>query len=185
MWCIQPKWGTALVCAIEQGHEVYILPYDSVCMDKISKQCVNENCPKLPMSSVHPARCGAECERNGVAHLLLFYVSLRNWRSTEVKQDHTASIWAEGIRRLVEEDFPAAQHITLVIDNLNCHYGASLCKTFVPECARRLVDKLESVYTPKYGCWLGMAEYEFCVLSCQCLNRRIPDFDTVKEDIIT
>ena len=143
------KQDAASVCAMEQVLEVYILPYDSVCMYETSKQCVNEIRPTLPMSSARPARYDAECERNGVAHLLLLYAPLRNWRSVEVKQDHTVSTWAEGIRRLVEEDFPEAQQITLVMDNLNSHNCASLCKTFVPEKARRLLDKLESVYTPK------------------------------------
>lgn len=155
MWCIPPKQDAAFVCAMEQVLEVYKRPYDPVypliCMDETSKQCVKEIRSPLPTSPAHPARYDAEYERNGVAHLLLFYAPLNNWRRVDVKQDHTASTWAEGVRQLVEEEFTEAQRITLVMANLNTHNGASLYKAFAPETARRLLDKLEFVYTPKHG----------------------------------
>lgn len=81
---------------------------------------------------------------------------------------------------LVEEQYPEAEQITLVMDNLNTHTGASLYKAFSPECARRLRKKLAFCYTPKHGSWLNVAEIEFSVLSRQCLNRRLPDIDTVR-----
>lgn len=172
---------------MEQVLEVYKRPYDPVyplvCMDETSKQCVKESRPSLPMRGAHPARYDAEYERNGVAHLLAFYAPLDNWRRVDVKEDHAASTWAEGVRRLVEEDFPQALRITLVMDNLNTHNGASLYKAFAPQKARQLLDKLEFVYTPKHGSWLNMAECEFSVLTRQCLNRRIPDRDTVTEEV--
>ncbi len=177
------------MCAMEQVLAVYKRPYDAlyplVCMDETSKQCVKETRHSLPMSRAHPVRYDAEYERNGVAHLLLFYGPLDNWRRIDVKQDHVATTWAEGVRRLVEEDFPAARRITLVMDNLNTHNGASLYKTFAPEKARQLLDKLEFVYTPKHGSWLNMAECEFSVLSRQCLNRRIPDIETIAKEVAT
>ena len=175
------------MCAMEQVLEVYKRPYDPlyplVCMDETSKQCVKEIRPPLPMCAAHPARYDAEYERNGVAHLLLFYAPLDNWRRVDVKEDHAASTWAEGVRQLVEEDFSEAQRITVVMDNLNTHNGASLYKAFAPEKARQLLEKLEFVYTPKHGSWLNMAECEFSVLSRQCLNRRLPDTDTVGEEV--
>ena len=97
----------------------------------------------------------------------------------DVASDHVATTWAQGIRQLVETDFPDAHRITLVMDNLNTHAGASLYKAFPPQQARRLLEKLEFVYTPKHGSWLNMAECEFSALARQCLDRRIPDIDTV------
>ena len=87
------------------------------------------------------------------------------------------------VRRLVEEDFPEAERITLAMDNLNTHAGASLYKAFPAPKARRLLEKLQFVYTPKHGSWLNMAECEFSVLARQCLNRRLADMDTVKEEV--
>ena len=117
------------------------------------------------------------------AHDPLYYAPLENWRRVDVEPDHVAATWAEGVRRLVEEDFPEAERITLVMDNLNTHAGASLYKAFPAPKARRLLEKLEFVYTPKHGSWLNMAECEFSVLARQCLNRRLADRDTVKEEV--
>lgn len=75
------------------------------------------------------------------------------------------------------------QENTLVMDNLNTHTGASLYKALEPEIARRPMEKLEFVYTPKHGSWLNMAECEFSVLSRQCLNRRLADMETVCKEV--
>jgi len=130
-----------------------------------------------------PAFYDVEYERNGVAHLIAFYAPFENWRRVEVADNHAAAQWAEGVRRLVEEDYPQAQRITLVMDNLNTHTGASLYKAFPPALARSLLEKLEFVYTPKHGSWLNMAECEFSVLGRQCLARRLPDIDTVTREV--
>ena len=172
---------------MERVLEVYKRPHDGlhpvICMDETTKQCVKETRPPQPVGPDRPARYDAEYERNGVAHLLLYYAPLENWRRVDVEADHVATTWAEGVRRLVEEDFPDARRVTLVMDNLNTHAGASLYKAFPPPQARRLLEKLEFVYTPKHGSWLNMAECEFSALARQCLNRRIPDTDTVREEV--
>ncbi len=175
------------MCAMERVLDVYKRPYDPqypvVCMDETSKQCVKEVRSPQAMTSRHPVRYDAEYERNGVAHLILFYAPLENWRRIDTREDHAATTWAQGVRHLVEEDFPDAERITLVMDNLNTHTGASLYKRFAPEKARQLLNKLEFVYTPKHGSWLNMAECEFSVLSRQCLNRRIPDRQSIANEV--
>ena len=162
MWCIPPQQNAAFVCAMENVLEVYTRPYDAshpvICMDESSKQCVQEIRPPQGMRPGQVARYDAEYERNGVGHLLIYYAPFDDWRRTDVATNHAAPTWAEGVRRLVEEDYPEAQRITLVMDNLSTHTGASLYKTFEPERARALLDKLEFVYTPKHGSWLNIAE---------------------------
>jgi hypothetical protein len=49
--------------------------------------------------------------------------------------------------------------------------------------ARRLVERFEWHYTPKHGSWLDLAESELGVLSSQCLDRRIPDKQTLIDEI--
>ena len=170
---------------MERVLDVYTRPHDPahpvVCMDETTKQCVKETRAPQPPAPGCAARYDAEYERNGVAHLLLYYAPLESWRRVDVKEDHVATTWAEGVRQLVEEDFPEAERITLVMDNLNTHAGASLYKAFEPAKARRLLEKLRFVYTPKHGSWLNMAEIEFSAMARQCLNRRLPDTDTVRE----
>jgi len=86
------------------------------------------------------------------------------------------------MRELVDKDYPDADKITLISDNLNTHVGSSLYKAFEPQEARRILNKLEFHYTPKYGSWLNMAEIELSILSKQCLDRRIPDQETLKRE---
>ena len=175
------------MCAMERVLSVYKRPFEAdypvVCMDESSVQCVKEVRMPLPGRPGQIERYDAEYERNGVAHLIQYYAPFIGWRRVEVTDNHTAVQWAQGIRRLVEQDFPEAKRITLVMDNLNTHGGASLYKAFAPEIAHALMEKLEFVYTPKHGSWLNMAECEFSVLSRQCLNRRRPDRETVRQEV--
>jgi hypothetical protein len=69
------------------------------------------------------------------------------------------------------------------MDNLNIHTPASLYAAFPPAEAKRLTDKLEIHQTPKHGSWLNAAEIELAILSTQCLDRRIPDKDTLCEEV--
>ena len=154
-----------------------------VCMDESSVQCIKEVRKPLPAKAGSPERYDAEYERNGVAHLIHFSTPFIGWRHIEVTDNHAAKQWVKGVRKLVEEDFPEAKRITLVMDNLNTHSGASLYKNFEPQVARRLLEKLEFVYTPKHGNWLNMTECEFSVLSRQCLSRRLPDIGTVRSEV--
>jgi hypothetical protein len=91
--------------------------------------------------------------------------------------------WAYQIRDLVDVHYPNAERITLVMDNLNTHCGASLYKAFEPQEARRILERLKIHYTPKHGSWLNMAEIELSILSRQCLDRRIPDQETLKKEV--
>src|SRR5919198_5735650 len=84
---------------------------------------------------------------------------------------------------LVDEGYPNATMIRVVLDNLNTHTIASLYEAFEPAEARRIARKLEFHYTPKHGSWLNMAEIELSVLQQQCLDRRIPDEATLKDEI--
>lgn len=187
MWCIPPKHDAAFVCAMEQVLDVYKRPLDPdypvVCMDESSVQCVKEVRPGLPGKPGQIERYDVEYERNGVAHLIQFYAPFTGWRRIEVADNHAALQWAKDVRTLVEQDFAKAKRITLVMDNLSTHTGASLYKAFEPEVARALLNKLEFVYTPKHGSWLNMAECEFSVLSRQCFNRRLPDSETIQKEV--
>ena len=123
MWCIPPKQDAAFVCAMEQALDGYARRPDPshpvVRMDETTKQCVKETRTPQPTAPGRAARYDAEYERNGVAHLLLYYAPLENGRRVDAKADHVATTWAEGVRQLVGEDFPEAERITLVMDNLN------------------------------------------------------------------
>ncbi len=98
-------------------------------------------------------------------------------------QQRTNQDFAHFLKYLVDVLFPMSVLIRVVLDNLNTHTPAVLYQTFEPSEARRILSKLEFHYTPSDGSWLNMVEIELSVLSRQCLNRRIPDLETMKREI--
>ena len=100
----------------------------------------------------------------------------------EVTDQRTKVDWARVVRQLVDVDYPDKDRIVLVMDNLNTHHPASLYEAFEPGEARRIAERLEIHYTPEHGSWLNMAEIELGVLARQCLDRRIPAQEILREE---
>lgn len=170
---------------MEDVLEVYQRPYDDdypvVCMDEINKQLTKEVRVPIPATSGNSEREDTEYVRNGVSNIFIQFEPLTGERHVSVTERRTKNDWAIFIKNLVDVHYPNAKKIVLVMDNLNTHNGSSLYETFIPEEAKRIFSKLEIHYTPKHGSWLNIAEIELSHLSRQCLDRRIPD----QESLIT
>lgn len=122
--------------------------------------------------------------RNGTASIFLFTEPLADWRRAIAHERRTKNDWAEQIRELVDIDYPGADKIVLVMDNLNTHRISSLYEAFPPQKAFCIAQKLEIHYTPKHGSWLNIAECELSALGRQCLGkRRIPDLKTLNDEL--
>jgi len=171
---------------MEDVLEVYRRPFDpaypKVNMDEQPIQLVKETRQAIAASPGTPERIDYEYERNGTAANFIFTEPLAGWRKVNVRERKTAVDWAHEIRELLEVDYPLATKVILVCDNLNTHAPASLYKAFEPSVARRLLERLEIHYTPKHGSWLNIAEIELSVLTKQCLNRRMPDLETLRSE---
>ena len=167
--------------------EVYQRPYDPqrplVCLDETSKQLIAETRVPIATKPGQPGRHDYEYRRNGTANLFMMFAPLEGWRHVKVTDRHTAVDYAQVLKELSDTHFPGSAKIVLVQDNLNTHKPASLYEAFPPAEARRLVERFEWHYTPKHGSWLDMAESELGVLSSQCLDRRIPDQQVLKEEV--
>jgi hypothetical protein len=163
---------------------VYALPYDPqypvVCMDETCKQLVGEVSEPIPCAPGRPERVDPEYVRNGVAEVFLEVEPLTGRRHVAATAHRTGRDWAEWIKGMIDERYPDATRICLVLDNLNTHCLASLYGQYEPQEARRLAERLEIHYTPKHGSWLNMAEIELSALTEQCLDRRIPDLETMQ-----
>jgi hypothetical protein len=162
---------------MEDVLEVYHRPYNPdepvVCLDEASKQLVGDVVRPVPAEPGQPERFDYEYVRNGTANLFLAAQPLLGWRAVEVTERRTAVDFARFVRWLVDDVFPDARRVVLVMDNLNTHKIASLYEAFPPDEARRLAERLEIHHTPKHGSWLNMAEIELSALAGQCLNRRL------------
>ena len=172
---------------MEDVLEVYHRPLDPkrplICLDEASKQLIGEVAQPVPAGPGRPERIDYEYTRNGTANLFMISEPLTGRRHVEVTDRRTAVDFAEVARTLVEEMYPEAEVVVLVMDNLNTHKLASLYEAFPPGQARRIADRLEVHHTPKHGSWLNMAEIELSVLSRRCLGRRIETREELEREV--
>lgn len=172
---------------MEEVLSIYTQPYDAerpvVCLDESSKQLIGEVRRPIPIEPGQPERFDSEYSRNGVANLFIAFEPLAGQRLVDVTDQRTRIDFAHFVKKLVDEFYPTAKTIVLVLDNLNTHDKTSLYEAFEPGEAKRLADKLEIHYTPKHGSWLKMAEIEFSHLSRQCLDRRIESKEILQQEV--
>ena len=172
---------------MEDVLDLYAEPYDPrqpvVCFDEKPLQLLEETRLSRPVAPGQPALVDYEYRRNGTANLFMAVEPLAGWRQVTVTERRTKVDFAAEMKRLVDLDYPGADRIRIVLDNLNTHRPASLYDAFPPHEARRLLRRLEFHYTPKHGSWLNMAEAELSVLSGQCLDRRIPDLGILAHEV--
>ena len=166
--------------------DIYQMPYNPripvVCQDEKPVQLLQDKWLPLPVKRGRPKREDYEYQRKGVANIFLQTEPLAGWRKVSVRKRRTRQDWAQEIKDLLEVDYPEAEKVCLVCDNLNTHKLGSLYEAFPPEEARRLARRLEIHYTPKHGSWLNMAEIELSALGRQCLNRRMADIQTLEKE---
>ena len=171
---------------MEDVLELYEQEYDAkrplVCFDEMPVQLVGETRVPQPAAPGRAARYDYEYRRNGTANLFLHFEPKAGWRHVEVTDRRTKLDFAQQMKALVDEHYPEAEVIRVVLDQLNTHEPASVYEAFAPAEARRILRKLAFHHTPKHASWLNQAEIEFSVLSGQCLDRRIPDQDTLQAE---
>ena len=147
-------------------------------MDELSKQRLGE--VAQPLEAGQPLRYAYQYVRNGTRHLFMFFEPLAGQRFVQVTDHRTKIDWAYAVRDLVDSHYPAAERMTLVMDNLSSHSLGCLYEAFEPAQAKPIADRLDSHPTPKHASCLNRAAIEWAVLSGQCLDRRIPDHSTLK-----
>lgn len=172
---------------MEDVLEIYKLPYDAqrpvICMDEMPKQLLTEKQEPLLCQVGIPAREDYEYQRKGVANLFMVFEPLAGKRFVEATRQRRKIEWATVMNRVADVLYPQAEKIVVVLDHLNTHTPSACYETFAPDEARRLAERFEFHFTPKYGSWLNMAEIELSALVRQCLDRRIPDIQTLSQEV--
>ena len=186
MWCV-PKVDGAYVACMEDVLDLYAEPPHParpvVCLDESPVQLIGEVREPLPASPGEVARVDYEYRRNGTVNLFVAVDAHRPWRKVSVTERRTGQDYAERLRELVDVDFPEAECIRVVQDNLSTHTRGSLYETFPAAEAHRILGRLEFHYTPKHASWLNMVEIEIGVLKGQCLDRRIDNRAELEREI--
>lgn len=152
-------------------------------MDESPKQLISNTRSNVPIKPGQEERTDSEYIRHGVVNIFMSNEPLKGKRMVEVTKTKTKKDWARFIKKIADEQYPEAEKITLVMDNLNTHKASALYETFLPEEAKRIWDRFDFVYTPKHGSWLNMAEIELHVLNGQCLNRHISTVEKVTNEV--
>jgi hypothetical protein len=185
-WCI-PQVGAEFVACMEDVLDLYAEPYDparpTVCFDETSKQLIAETRPALPAGPGQVARHDYEYIRRGTRNLFLFFEPHVGYRHVEITDRRTRQDFAHCMKWLVDNAYPEATLIRVVLDNLNTHAVSSLYETFAAPEANRIRKRLEFHFTPKHGSWLNMAEIEFSIFARQAWPGYIPDEETLKHHV--
>lgn len=172
---------------MEDVLDLYAEPYDparpTVCCDETSKQLIKETRPALPAGPGQVLRFDYEYERNSTRNLFMFFEPHTGYRHVTVTQHRTKQDFADCMKWLVDDAYPAAEVIRVVLDNRNTHTVAALYETFDAAKANRLRHRLEFHYTPKHSSWLNIAEIEFSVFARQAWGDYIPDEQTLRLNV--
>ena len=173
---------------MEDVLEVYSRPYDQekpvVCMDEKPYQLLDHARDPLQAYPGFTEKVDSEYVRNGTCSIFIFTEPLAGWRDAAALPRRTKVDWAHKVQWLLDDRYPEAEKVVLVMDNLNTHSISSLYEAFPPEEAFRLAKRLEIHYTTKHGSWLNIAECELSSLAAQCLgSRRIADIDLLNLEL--
>jgi hypothetical protein len=184
MWCI-PTAGAEYVACMEDVLDLYEQPYDplrpQVCYDEWRRALISESRASLPAQPGKRRRVDYEYRRHGSTYLHMLFEPLAGRRQVWVTTQHTMKEFAECMKWLVDEVYPSAECIRVVLDNLATHKPAALYERFPPEEARRILRKLEFHYTPKHGSWLNMAEIELSVFA-RTMKNYISEEETFRNE---
>ena len=167
---------------------MYSRPYDParpvICMDEKPYQLRGEVRQPIPAKPGSVKKVDNEYTREGTCSIFIFTEPLAGWRHTQALERRTKKDWAHQVKWVIDNQYPDAEKVVLVMDNLNTHVISSFYETFPPEEAFRLAQRLEIHYTPKHGSWLDIAEVELSALAAQCLgDRRIPSIEALNREL--
>lgn len=176
MWCIARIDGE-YIARMEDLLDLYAEPHDPkrpvVCFDESPIQLIGEVRVPITPKPGKRYRYDSEYKRNGTANLFVMVDANRSWRKVKVTDRRANQDFAICMRDLIDVDYPDADKIRVVMDNLSTHTASAIYQTFPAAEARRILRRLEFHYTPKHASWLNMVEIEIGVLRRQCLDKRI------------
>ncbi len=166
---------------------LYEQPLDArepvVCIDEKSLQLIAHSRAPLPMSPANLAKHDYEYVRHGTTNLFVAVEPGAGHREVSVTERRGKSDFVTFVAALLQGTYAAARRVHLVLDNLNIHFRKSFEDVLGVQAATQLLRRVQFHYTPKHASWLNMAEIEIGILTRQCLDRRLPDRDTLSGQV--
>lgn len=176
MWCITaitPEYRERMYKVLDLYMEKYNKYFPVICFDEKSKQLLEDSRKPIPLKPGSPAKYDYEYIRHGTCNIFAAVEPKAGRHFIKVTNQRTKNDFAIFIRELVEKEYKEAIQIRIVLDNLNTHFEKSFHETFSEKETKRLLKKIQFVYTPKHASWLNMAEIEINIMDKECLDRNI------------
>ena len=186
MWCITAittQYRERMYKLLDLYATAYDEDYPVVCMDEKSKQLIIDIRKTIPLKPGSLEKYDYEYKRNGTRNIFVAVEALAGKRKIKVTQTRKKGDFAHFIKEVIDQDYPQAKKLRLVLDNLNTHFSSSFYETFSKEEAERILGKIDFYYTPKHGSWLNMAEIEINMMDRECLARRIGEAEKLINEI--
>jgi hypothetical protein len=185
MWCIA-ELDQAYIQKMEDVLAIYEKPYNPaqpvLCLDEKPISLHADVRAPIPAKPGKLAKQDNEYKRCGTANVFGVVEPKSGRHFTTATPNRSGAEFARMVEHIVKQ-YPVADAIHLVMDNLNTHCRKSLTDCFGEQRGGDIWDRLSVHYTPKHGSWLDQAEIELSLYSRQCLGtRRIPDLATLKRE---
>jgi hypothetical protein len=186
MWCITaitPEYRERMYKVLDLYREKYSKQFPVVCFDEKSKQLLEDSRKPIPLKPGSLAKHDYEYIRHGTCNIFAAVEPKAGRHFIKVTDQRTKSDFAIFIRDLIEKQYKEAIKVRIVLDNLNTHFEKSFYETFSEKETKRLLKRIQFVYTPKHASWLNMAEIEINMLDKECLDRNIKSRELLEKEL--
>jgi hypothetical protein len=164
-------------------NEKYDKNYPVICVDEKSKQLLGDIRKPIPLKQGSVAKYDYEYRRNGTCNIFVAVEPKGGNHYIKVTERRTKEDYANFIKGMIENKFNHAIKVRLVSDNLNTHFEKSFYESFPKSVAKKLLKRIDFIYTPKHASWLNMAEIEINMLEKECLDRNIGTIEKMANEV--
>jgi len=188
MWCIAAitaEYRQRMYKVLDLYKEPYNKAFPVVCFDEKSKQLLEDSRKPIPLKPGRVARHDYEYKRNGTCNIFAAIEPKAGKHYIKVTDQRTRQDFARFMKGLIEDQYEDATKLRVVLDNLNTHFEKSFYETFSKQESKKLLKKIQFVYTPKHASWLNMAEIEINIMDKECLDRNIGNRKELEKELET
>src|ERR1035437_3046051 len=186
MWCITaitPEYRERMYRILDLYKEPYNQKFPVLCFDEKSKQLLADSRKPIPLKPGSAKKYDYEYKRNGTCNIFAAVEPKAGRHFVEVTGQRTRCDFAKFIKDLVEKEYKEATKVRIVLDNLNTHFEKSFYETFAKRESKRLLKRIQFVYTPKHASWLNIAEIEINMMDVECLDRNIGNGQELEKEL--
>lgn len=188
MWCIQAiteEYRTRMYRLLELYQQAHDPNQPLVCMDEKSKQLLEDSRRPILAKPGQLEKYDYEYKRKGTCNIFVAVAPKAGMRIVKVTDTRKKKDFAYFVEDLIENHFPNASCIQLVLDNLNTHFATSIIEAFDKTKADRILERVKFIHTPKHGSWLNMAEIEINIMDRQCTGGRIASKEILESELMS